>query len=473
MKATKLFFSALAAVLVLGACTKNIWIDNSTPMAYFPVYGYSQSTLWDVQGGTYTIPFGINIGGLRPDNRQEEITVSFAVNTAIVDAYNADITQQYSGEVLALPANCYSISGNTATVKSDEVSTSIPVVFDLAAIKAAGLDPAKRYVVPLELTGTSKYALHDNAEMTRAMLGFKIDEPVFYFYANRAGVALTSRKLVSGSSDVIDRYLIAGTGIPSGEYTVSVAYDPTAFANPPKSIVLPDGCLITPEDAFRIKNPTVTYTGENNRPEIEIEYDPSKLEFLKVYCLPITITSSSAYAPVSDSTKSIFIKMEKKNAYEKNYSSLMSITSDSTSRTAAYAPNGGKDPTSYTEDIIDMQMATNATIAGAGMTGTSSTYNYTYMRVKVIPTNDKSHYNVEFLRVEETANNKHKMSPETLEADPESESYYDWSKEQFVLNYRWRQQVKKKVVNPATGKTQTVTVEEGPWIHVSEILQAK
>ena len=52
--------------------------------------------------------------------------------------------------------------------------------------------------------------------------------------------------------------------------------------------------------------------------------------------------------------------------------------------------------------------------------------------------------------------NKKQNSAETLEADPDNRSYYDWVKEQFVLNYRWRHPDK------ATGE----------WVTVSEIMQA-
>ena len=86
MKATKYIFIALAAVLALGACSKNVWIDNAEPKAYFSQYGYSQNTVWNVDAGTYTVNFGINIGGLRPDNRKTAITVGYAVNPAITDS---------------------------------------------------------------------------------------------------------------------------------------------------------------------------------------------------------------------------------------------------------------------------------------------------------------------------------------------------------------------------------------------------
>ena len=143
MKATKIIITAFVAVLALVSCEKNVWIDNADPQVYFAQYGFSENQVWDVQQGTYTVNFGVYFGGLRPDNRKSEITVGFAVNSAVLDDYNADVTQAYSGSTLALPADCYSISGTSVVIPAGAVSASIPVVFNLTAIAAAGLDPTK------------------------------------------------------------------------------------------------------------------------------------------------------------------------------------------------------------------------------------------------------------------------------------------------------------------------------------------
>lgn len=451
MKATKYIFIALAALLTLASCEKNVWIDNAEPKAYFARYGYSQNTVWNVDSGTYTVDLGVNFGGLRPANRKTAITVGFAVNPALVAAYNADITQEFSGLVEELPAACYSIAGTTAEIPAGSVSAVIPIVFNLTAINAAGLDAAKRYVVPLELTSVSEYALN-NAEMCQALVGIELRQPSFYFYANRSGVVLSSRKLVPGSGDYADSFTIAAYGVPQGEYNIQVAYDAAAFAAAPTSIV-PKNSIILPEDAVTIKTNPVVYKSKSEPAVVEIVYDPEKLEFLKAYYLPVSITSASAYVPYEE-YKTAFVKVEMKNVYEKNYASILSVHSATTNRTGAYSAK--KAPTSYLADVIEVQCATNNTIAGASSTAaTSGTYNNKYMRLKIIPTADPKIFDIEYIRVTDKTNKKNN-SAETLEADPDNRSYYDWDKEQFVLNYRWRHPDK------ATGK----------WVTVSEIMQA-
>ena len=451
MKATKYIFIALTALLTLASCEKNVWIDKSDPNSYFAQYGYSENTVWNVESGTYTVNFGINFGGLRPANRKTAITANYAVNSALVAAYNADITQEYSGLVEELPAACYSIAGTTAEIPAGSVSAVIPIVFNLTAINAAGLDAAKRYVIPLELTSVSAYELND-PEMCQALVGLDLRQPTFYFYANRSGVVLASRKLIPGSGDYADSFTIAGYGVPKGEYTVQVAYDAAAFAAAPTSVV-PKSSLILPEDAVTVKTNPVVYKSESEPAVVEIEYDPTKLEFLKAYYLPISITSTSSYGPYEE-YKTAFVKVEMKNEYEKNYASILSVHSATTSRTGAYSAK--KAPTSYLSDVIEVQCGTNNTIAGATATAaTSATYNNKYMRLKIVPTADPKIFNIEYILVTDKTNKKNN-SPETLEADPDNPSYYDWNKEQFVLNYRWRHPDK------ATGQ----------WVTVSEIMQA-
>ena len=451
MKATKYIITALVAVFALASCEKSVWVDNADPQVYFAQYGFSENQIWDVQQGTYTINFGVYFGGLRPDNRKEDITVGFAVSTAVLDDYNADITQEFSGSTLALPADCFSISGTNVVIPAGAVSATIPVTFNLAAIAAAALDPTKHYVVPLALTSTSMYKLNENPEFTRALLSIKVVEPSFYFYANRAGVTLSSCKLITGSDDYDDSFVIAGFGVPAGDYTVNVAYDAAAFAAAPTSVI-PKNSLILPEDAVTVKTPSVTTKGGSDKVKVEVTYDPSKLEFLKAYYLPLSISSTSAYAP-NDTLKTAFVKVEKKNPYEKDYASILSVHSATTKRSGAYSVK--KAPTSYADDIIEMQLATNNTLAGAAVNKTTATtYNNKYMRVKIIPTADPKKFAIEYILVTDksTRNN----SPATLEADPDNESYYDWDKEQFVLNYRWR--------HPDNAK--------GEWCTVSEVMQA-
>ncbi len=83
-----------------------------------------------------------------------------------------------------------------------------------------------------------------------------------------------------------------------------------------------------------------------------------------------------------------------------------------------------------------MQIAMNKTIAGAtSQTGTSTTFNNKYMRIKIIPTDDPTHYDIELIKVDDSGS---KNSPASLELMPDVDSYFNYSMEEFVLNYRWK-----------------------------------
>lgn len=103
-------------------------------------------------------------------------------------------------------------------------------------------------------------------------------------------------------------------------------------------------------------------------------------------------------------------------------------------RTVAYSTT--KSITSYDNDIVEMQIAMNKTIAGAtSQTGTSTTFNNKYMRIKIIPTDDPTHYDIELIKVDDSGS---KNSPASLELMPDVDSYFNYSREEFVLNYRWK-----------------------------------
>jgi hypothetical protein len=69
------------------------------------------------------------------------------------------------------------------------------------------------------------------------------------------------------------------------------------------------------------------------------------------------------------------------------------------------------------------------------------------MRIKIIPTDNPEHYTVELIKVEDSGS---KNSPASLEWIPEVDSYYNSLREEFVLNYRWKD-------------------SKGYWMEVSEI----
>ena len=78
-----------------------------------------------------------------------------------------------------------------------------------------------------------------------------------------------------------------------------------------------------------------------------------------------------------------------------------------------------------------------------------------YVRIKIIPTADKSHYDIEYIPVTDKAAKNN--TPEGFKPIEGAENYYDWNQEKFVLNYTWMHVDKKDTT----------------WINVSSVLQAK
>ena len=443
----KSFIIALVAFVSLAivSCVKpeEIWEDNANPEVYFPRYGYTNQTIWAVTSGSYETYLGVYCGGLRPANQKGTIDITVAVDAALVDAYNADITSQYQGELEVLPANCYTIAGNTVTIKAGEVDAKLPIKFDVAAVKAAMTDPAKRYVIPFKITGTSKYALSADATRTQTFMQVGIQEPSFYFFCNYYGTTLESTKLVYGTKDNVYKYDVYANGVPDGNYTVNFKYDKAAL-----DAAYP-GMEILPEDAVVIE-PSSTYQDQTNHAFLKFELIPENLQFFKTYYLPISIESPD-YA--CDATRgTFFMTVEMKNEYEKGYKSTLMVEVPEQNRSASYSDK--KSLTTYDTDIVELLMCKNNTIAGAKASQpTATTYNNKYIRIKVIPTSDKSHYDIEYIPVTDKA--KKNNTPDGFAAD-EGDNYYDWNEEKFVLNYKWMHVEKK----------------DTSWVHVTEILQA-
>jgi len=440
-----LFILLALFTLVFTACEdKGRWTDNDTAEIYFPKCGFTLNDIWSLSDGQYEAYIGIYCGGVRPDNQNTDFTVSYVVDKSIVDAYNADITQQYSGQVEVLPEGCYTLIGNEIKVKAGEVQGQLPIRFNVDVIRGRGLNPDKYYAIPLRITSTEKYSISADPTFVEAMYAISVNEPRFYFHCNRNGVSVNGVKLIHGSTENKYRYGIAAYGVPSGSYNIKVAYDKDALET-----AFP-GSNILPEDAFELESTSLVYKSESNRAEVVVSLFPDNLDLTKSYYLPITITECSPYVADAE-LKTLFVKVDVKNEYDKSYSSNILVDCDNTGRTGAYSVS--KEITGVSNDVVELQMCTNGTIAGASATATSSTtYNNKYMRLKIIPTDNKKHYNVEMILVTDKA--KSNNSPATLELIPDQDSYYDWEQERFVLNYRWQH----------TDKT---------YINVTEVLQAK
>ena len=447
MKKSLYIVLALCLGIAAVSCEKaeERWADNENAYVYFPQYGFTVNEIWDYQSGTYPTTIGVYCSGLRPDNQKETISVGYSVDESLVDAYNADITNQYSGKMVALPSDSYTVTGSSVNIPAGDVSAQIPVSFNLAALKAATADTSKRYVIPMKLTSTSKFKLNEEPEFNVMYYSVVVRTPGFYFYCNRNNVVLNSVKVYAEDGTSKGKYEIGATGVPDGNYEIRFAYDEEALkAAYPSAVAIPENAVSFDQ--------SVTYKNERERPQLSVTIDGTQLEFLKEYYLPISIVSAEPYE-FAESGKTLFIKAEMKNHYEKQYASVMSVSAEATSRVAAYSAK--KNPTSYAADMIELQLATNGTIAGATSAQSSSTtYNNRYVRLKVTPTADQNKYAVEYVLV--TDKGTRYNSPDTLEADPDSESYYDWKAERFVLNYRWKHIVRR----------------DTSWVKVSEVLEA-
>lgn len=456
----KILIIALFAVLVgMVSCQKPevIWEDNANPEVYIPRYGYTQQTVWDVTSGSYDTYLGVYCGGLRPANQVNSITINYAVDNAMVDAYNEDITQQYQGELVALPSDCYSFSSSSVTVTPGNVDAAIPIKFNVAAVKAAiEANPGKRLVIPVKLTGTSLYKLSENEEYTKTFMEVSVSEPAFYFFCNNYGLTLQSTKLIYGTTGNNYKFDVLAEGVPDGNYTVNFAYDADALA-----AVYP-GETAYPENAIVLKNSSV-YKDNSNHAYLEFELLPENLQFFTTYYLPISISGATEYGG-DEVLGKFFMTVEMKNEYEKSYSSTLVVNNveydesqpenaGNIIRSAAYSAK--KSATTFASDILEVNTCANNTIAGATVDKQSATtYNNRFIRLKIIPTEDKSHYGIEYVIVTDKA--KKNNTPDYFEADPTRESYYDWNEEKFVLNYRWLHIAKK----------------DSNWVYVQEIMQA-
>lgn len=434
--------------LTLVSCEKeNIWGDNKAPEVSLTPNGITDNVVWNCENGSYEALIGVNLGGVRPANQNSTITVGYAIDESIVNVYNADITKQFSGSIEMLPSDCYSIAGNSVVINPGEVSAKIKVVFNTKTLAAFEMKAGKKYVIPVRLTTTSSFSLNSDPEMNELMYAVTLKEPSFYFFINRDGATESSYKFIYNGENDVDEYEIAGYGIPDGSYDISVKYDPSALAAAhAKDTILP-------EDAFVIVSDNLVYRSEYHKAVLGIKYNQDKMDFGVNYYLPLTIEDNSAYK-ANAALKTLIVKVEMKNGYEKLYGSVMSINAEATNRTAAYSAK--KTPSTTAADMVEMLIAANNTIAGAKVDAASSTtYNNKYVQIRIIPTADRNHYDIEYVPV--TYKAKKNNTPDTFEPIPDTENYYDWMEEKFVLNYRWKHIEKK----------------DTSWINVSEIMTAK
>ncbi|MBR4883432.1 MAG: DUF1735 domain-containing protein [Bacteroidales bacterium] len=410
------------------ACTNyTVEKDNDNPLVYLPMNGFSLNEIWELDGGADNHYLNVYCSGLY-SGTSSDIVVGFQVDPTLITTYNDDITQQYSGQVKELPAECYQITGNSVTIVKGESAAKIPIKFNVEKIKQLNIPQNEYYVIPIRLVSTSKYNLHDDVTFLNALYAVNLKEPLFYFFNNRNGLATQACKVVYGSEQSA-QYMLMATGIPDGTYEAKVEYTPELLGN------FVSGATALPESAFEIVNPTVKFDSKNSMPVLEVNYKSEGLAYNKDYYLPLTITSTSAYQADAERA-TLVVKVQMKNEYEKSYKSAFNVYNSRLSMTKAYSAT--KSVTSVANDVVQIQMVKNSTIAGMSSTSytSSSALNNKYMRIKIIPTDNPEHYDIELIKITDMSSTNN--SPATLELIPDTDSYYNSVREEFVLNYRFQ-----------------------------------
>ncbi|MBE0673530.1 MAG: DUF1735 domain-containing protein [Bacteroidales bacterium] len=430
----------IVLALLMSSCdsSDDIWLDNDVPKIYLPQPGVSFNTAWKLDTEEYLINFGLYLSGIRPENQKTNVEVTFSIKSSLIADYNSDPSQQYTGQVQELPANCYEISGTKATIPSGNNSGYIPIKVYTEMVdalpKVDGGGNAILYAIPIYLESVSKYEFSEDQTRREALCVIQLDNPRFYFWVNRNGLNAIGRRMLYGATPIVENFQVTSYGLTNDQaYSLTFAVDPAA---------VPPGGQILPADAYELPSTTVEIPSGKFNANFPIKIINNNIAFRETFYLPVAITSTSKYS--ADSEKGILLlKVEVKNDYEWSYSSQITSLLTETGRADNYSAT--KAPTSHDAETVRIQLSTNSTNAG-------SSFNNKYYRLKVIPNpaNNRK-WGVEIIQItdEGSAN-----SPTTLELNPNYESYYDWDYETFYLYYRWKN-------------------SGGFWIEVSEILAAQ
>lgn len=435
-----LLIPILVAVL-FSSCQEEVWRDHENPQIYFPqstIEGVVFSTAWMYDTDEYTIPFGVYLSGVRPENQNSDITVTFSVDETLVDDYNSDVENFYEGRMELMPSTAYSVGDNTVTIPTGEVSGTIPItvftdeVENLPLLNGNG--DTIVYVIPLVLTGSNKYDLHSESEKRVAFTTVILDQPRFYFWANRDGTNPVSRRVVDINDPVTESFLISSYGVTNDDdYVLTIAVDET---HP----LVPAGVDFLPAEAYEILSNTVTieegdYTTElpvriinSEIPEYSVSYTSSPWNSPKFYYLPIVIESASRYG--ADEEKGLLLlRVSLKNDYEFNYNSEIKRVNMSTGLT--YANSYLMSPTSL--DVNVLRMA-HVSVWSSGFFLNPNYPQYTgFYALEIIPNPaDNTRWGLSASTITNEGAQNTKAGWEFDEVN----SYYNWSMESFFLFYK-------------------------------------
>ncbi len=93
-------------------------------------------------------PAAINVTASSTGLANQDITVNFAVDTTLVSQYN----QQVSGNYFAAPANTYTVSGTTRTIKTG-ANVSDPIT--ITVVSTDSLKDGRNYLIPITIKGVT------------------------------------------------------------------------------------------------------------------------------------------------------------------------------------------------------------------------------------------------------------------------------------------------------------------------------
>lgn len=90
MKRIAIIITAITAILF--SCSKtDVWLDYDDPSVYIPRQGVSFNTAWNLDTKEYTLDLGVYLGGVRPENQNSAIEVTFAVDQALIKIGRAHV----------------------------------------------------------------------------------------------------------------------------------------------------------------------------------------------------------------------------------------------------------------------------------------------------------------------------------------------------------------------------------------------
>jgi len=343
--------------LLVSSCDdrSKVLVNNDDPRIYIPQKGFNFNPVWNIEGNEYVLNYGVYLSGVRPESQTSNIKVTFSIKPSLIADYNAGLNT-FSGQVQALPANCYVIEGTTVTIPSGSNTATIPITIktDLydALPKLDGLGDPIYYAIPISLESVTKYKLVEDVSRREALCAIQLEQPRFYFWDNRNGATTIGRRVVYGQTPLTENFKVTSYGLDNDQaYTLTFAVDPAA--------VPPGGTLLDPS-AYELPSLTVEIPEGKYDAPFPVKILNNNIPFGQSFFLPVRITATSKYS--ADPVKGVLLfKVEVKNDYEWSYSTLVTSLLTQTGRAANYT--GTKAPLTYDAETIRLQMSVNNTNA--------------------------------------------------------------------------------------------------------------